>query len=148
MIIYLENSTEITTNIINTINEIFANLFSSIDNSLYEILDNLVFINSEVLTDKYFYKIFGTTSNNGILLIANSLLVGFLLYYSARLMISNFTYQRTENPAQFVIKCIIFGICMNSSFFIIEQIINLNFNVCSLIRSLGEDMFRKKHLLF
>ena len=126
----MENSTEITTNIINTINEIFANLFSSIDNSLYEILDNLVFINSEVLTDKYFYKIFGTTSNNGILLIANSLLIGFILYYSIKLMMSNFTYQRTENPLQFIFKCIIFGICMNSSFFIFEQIIDLYFNVC------------------
>ena len=148
MIIYLENSTEITTNIINTINEIFANLFSSIDNSLYEILDNLVFINSEVLTDKYFYKIFGTTSNNGILLIANSLFIGFILYYSIKLMMSNFTYQRTENPLQFIFKCIIFGICMNSSFFIVEQIIDLNFNVCSIIKNLGEDMFRKKYLFY
>ena len=144
----MENSTEITTNIINTINEIFANLFSSIDNSLYEILDNLVFINSEVLTDKYFYKIFGTTSNNGILLIANSLFIGFILYYSIKLMMSNFTYQRTENPLQFIFKCIIFGICMNSSFFIVEQIIDLNFNVCSIIKNLGEDMFRKKYLFY
>lgn len=144
----MENTSEITNNIINTINAIFSNLFSSVDNSLYEILDDLVFINNNVLKDKHFSSIFGISTNNGILLIANSLLVGFMLYYSARLMISNFTYQRTENPAQFVIKCIIFGICMNSSFFIIEQIINLNFNVCSLIRSLGEDMFRKKHLLF
>ena len=144
----MENTSEITNSIINTINAIFSNLFSSVDNSLYEILDNLVFINNNVLKDKNFSSIFGISTNNGILLIANSLLVGFMLYYSAKLMISNFTYQRTENPAQFVIKCIIFGICMNSSFFIIEQIINLNFNVCSLIRSLGEDMFRKKHLLF
>ncbi len=144
----MENTSEITNNIINTINTIFGNLFSSVDSSLYEILDDLVFINNNVLKDKYFSNIFGISTNNGILLIANSLLVGFVLYYSARLMLSNFTYQRTENPAQFVVKCIIFGICMNSSFFIIEQIINLNFNVCSLIRSLGEDMFRKKHLLF
>lgn len=144
----MENTSEITNNIINTINTIFGNLFSSVDNSLYEILDDLVFINNNVLKDKHFSNIFGISTNNGILLIANSLLVGFMLYYSARLMISNFTYQRTENPAQFVIKCIIFGICMNSSFFIIEQIINLNSNVCSLIRSLGEDMFRKKQLLF
>ena len=144
----MENTSEITNSIINTINAIFSNLFSSVDNSLYEILDNLVFINNNVLKDKHFSNIFGISTNNGILLIANSLLVGFMLYYSAKLMISNFTYQRTENPAQFVIKCIIFGICMNSSFFIIEQIINLNFNVCSLIRSLGEEMFRKKHLLF
>lgn len=144
----MENTSEITTNIINTINTIFESLFSSIDNSLYEILDNLVFINSDILTDKYFNKIFGISSNNGILLIANSLLVGFVLYYSARLMMSNFTYQKTENPVQFVFKCIIFGICMNSAFFIIEQIINLNFNVCSLIRSLGEDMFRKRNLFY
>lgn len=144
----MENTSEITNNIINTINTIFGNLFSSVDNSLYEILDDLVFINKNILKDKYFSNIFGISTNNGILLIANSLLIGFILYYSARLMLSNFTYQRTENPAQFVIKCIIFGICMNSSFFIIEQIINMNFNVCSLIRSLGEDMFRKKHLLF
>lgn len=148
MIIYLENTSEITTNIINTINTIFANLFSSIDNSLYEILDNLVFVNSDILTDKYFNKIFGTTSNNGILLIANSLLIGFVLYYSARLMMSNFTYQRTENPLQFIFKCIIFGICMNSSFFILEQIIDLNFNVCSIIKNLGEDLFREKYLFY
>ena len=144
----MENTSEITNNIINTINTIFGNLFSSVDSSLYEILDDLVFINKNSLKDKYFSNIFGISTNNGILLIANSLLIGFILYYSARLMLSNFTYQRTENPAQFVIKCIIFGICMNSSFFIIEQIINMNFNVCSLIRSLGQDMFRKKHLLF
>ena len=117
----MENTSEITNNIINTINTIFGNLFSSVDNSLYEILDDLVFINNNVLKDKHFSNIFGISTNNGILLIANSLLVGFLLYYSARLMISNFTYQRTENPAQFVIKCIIFGICMNSSFFIIDR---------------------------
>ena len=121
----MENTSEITNNIINTINTIFGNLFSSVDSSLYEILDDLVFINKNSLKDKYFSNIFGISTNNGILLIANSLLIGFILYYSARLMLSNFTYQRTENPAQFVIKCIIFGICMNSSFFIIEQIINV-----------------------
>lgn len=144
----MENTSEITTNIINTINTIFENLFSSIDNSLYEILDNLVFVDKNILTDKYFYTIFGISSNNGILLIANSLLIGFVLYYSARLMISNFTYQRTENPAQFIFKSVIFGICMNSSFFIIEQILSLNFNISALIRSLGEDMFRKKYMFY
>lgn len=144
----MENTSEITTNIINTINTIFGNLFSSVDDSLYEILDNLVFINNDILKDEHFNNIFGISTNNGILLIANSLLVGLVLYYSAKLMMSNFTYQRTENPAQFIIKCVIFGICMNSAFFIIEQIINLNYNICSLIRSLGEDMFREKYMLY
>ena len=139
----MENVTDITTNIIETINTIFKNLFSSIDSSLYEILDDLVFVNPDILNDKYFDKLFGTQTANGILLIANSLLIGFLLYYAAKFMMSNFTYNRIENPAQFIFKCIFYGICMNCSFFIIEQILNLNFSVTELIRGLGEDLFNK-----
>lgn len=133
----------ITTNIINTINTIFQNLFSSIDNSLYEILDDLVFVNEGILNDKYFDKLFGTSTANGILLIANSLLIGFLIYFAAKFLLSNFTYSKIEHPSQFIFKCIIFGICMNNSFFIVEQILNLNSNICELIRGLGEDLFGK-----
>lgn len=140
----MENTAEITKNIIETINTIFKNLFTSIDNNLYDVLDDIVFINKNILTDKYFSKIFGLSSTNGILLVANSLLIGFLLYYSGRYMLSNFTYSRIENPVQFVFKCIIFGIVMNSSFFIIEQVLNLNFGVCELIRSIGQDLFGKE----
>ena len=133
----------ITTNIIDTINTIFQNLFSSIDNSLYEILDDLVFIDENILNDKYFDKLFGTSTANGILLIANSLLIGFLIYFAAKYMLANFTYNKIENPIQFIFKCIIFGICMNSSFFIVEQILSLNSNISELIRGLGEDLFGK-----
>ena len=133
----------ITKNIIDTINTIFQNLFSSIDNSLYEILDDLVFINEDILNDKYFDKLFGTSTANGILLIANSLLIGFLIYFAAKFLLSSFTYNKIEHPSQFIFKCIIFGICMNSSFFIVEQILKLNSNVCELIRGVGEDLFGK-----
>ena len=139
----MENASEITTSIINTINTIFSNLFSSIDNSLYEVLDSLVFIKQDILKDNYFERIFGTTSSNGILLIANSLLIGFLLYYATKLLICNYTLEKIESPPQFVFKCIIFGICMNSSFFIVERFLELNLGICSLIRGLGEDLFGK-----
>ena len=33
---------------------------------------------------------------------------------------------------------------MNSSFFIIEQILNINYNITETIRSLGEDIFKQK----
>lgn len=140
----MENQADITENIINTINKIFENLFSSVDNSLYEVLDNLVFVDKNILSDKYFGKLFGTSTANGILLISNSLLIGIIIYYAARYMFSNFTYEKTENPFQFIFKCIIFGICMNYSFFIIEQILDLNNNVCSLIKEIGEDLWNKK----
>ena len=73
----MENTTDITSTIINTINTIFQNLFSSIDNNLYGILDDIVFINEDILNDNYFQKIFGLSASSGLLLIANALVLGF-----------------------------------------------------------------------
>ena len=67
-----QTTNNITDTIINTINTIFENLFSSIDNNLYSVLDDITFITSDILKDSFFEKIFGTSSTNGILLIANN----------------------------------------------------------------------------
>lgn len=139
----MENSTDMSATVIDTINTIFKNLFSSIDTNLYDVLDELTFINSDILNDKYFGKIFGTSATNGILLISNSLLIGFILYFAIKYLTSNFTYSRIENPVQFIFKLIIFGICMNCSYFIIEQILDINSNISLIIRSLGEDLFKQ-----
>ena len=75
----MENSTQITQTIISTINTIFETLFSSIDNNLYSLLDDITFIDSNILHDKNFETLFGTSTSNGILLIANSFLIAFIL---------------------------------------------------------------------
>ena len=137
----MTDSSEVSTTVIDTINTIFKNLFSSIDTELYDILDDLTFISSDILDDKYFGKIFGTSAASGILLIANSLLVGFVLYFAIKYLTANFTYSRIENPIQFIFKLIIFGICMNCSYFIIEQALDINSNISLIIRSIGEDLF-------
>lgn len=140
----MEQNSNVTETVITTINTIFENLFSSIDNNLYEILDKITFVSQDILKDKYFEKIFGTSTTNGILLIANSLLIGFLLYYAAKFIMSNLTYAKIESPSQFLFKMLIFGICMNSSYFIVEQILSLNYNVTQAIQGLGEDLFNEK----
>lgn len=139
----MENSTDITQIIIDTINSIFETLFSSIDNNLYSVLDDITFINSDILQDKNFENLFGTSASNGILLIANSFLLAFILYYSARYLIAHFTYTQTEAPFSFIIKLILFGIAMNFSFFIIQLAIDLTSNVSLSIRNLGEILFHK-----
>ena len=139
----MEATSDVTTSIINTINTIFDKMFSSIDEKLYEVLDDLTFISSNILEDKHFVKILGTSTTNGILLIANALLIGFLLYFAIKYLFSNFTYTRIENPAQFIFKIIIFAILMNSSYFIIEQILDINYNICSALRGLGVDLFNE-----
>lgn len=131
----------VTQIIIDTINTILGNLFSSIDNNLYNLLDDITFVDSGILHDKNFENIFGTSTSNGILLIANSLLLGFILYYGFKYLMSHITYQRVDSPFSFIIKIIIFGICMNFSFFILQFLLDLNSNISLAIRSLGKNLF-------
>lgn len=134
-----ENITEI---IANSINILFGNLFSSIDNNIYLILDEITFINTDIFSDSFFQKIFGTNSYSGILLICNSLLISFIIFYCIRLLYSHFTFTNIEKPFQFLFKLLIFGILMNSSFFICEQIININSLISLAIREIGENIFK------
>ena len=137
------NENNITQIIIDTINTILGNLFSSIDNNLYSILDDITFINSDILKDKNFENIFGTSTSNGILLIANSLLLGIILYFAIKYLLSHFTYSQVESPHSFLLKLIICGICMNCSYFLLSQFLDIFSNISLAIRNLGENLFNK-----
>ena len=139
----MNSNNDITEIIINTINNIFEKFFSSIDNQLYSILDDITFINSNILSDNNFEKLLGSSTSNGILLIANSLLLGFILYYSIKYLISHITYQKVENPSRFLFKLIFLGICMNFSFSIMKFFLDLNSYISLAIRSVGEYLFHK-----
>ena len=129
----MENNTDITQAIIDTINTIFEKLFASIDNNLYSALDKITFINSDILNDNTF-----------ILIIANSLLLGFILYYSIKYLLSHITYKQIEQPFSFIIKLIIFGIFMNYSFSILKIILELNSNITLAIQNLGQNIFNSQ----
>lgn len=137
------DQTNITQIIIDTINTILGNLFSSIDNNLYSLLDDITFINSDILNDKNFENIFGTSASNGILLISNSLLLGIILYFAIKYLLSHFTYSQIENPHNFLIKLIICGICMNFSYFLLSHFLDIISNISLSIRNLGENLFNK-----
>lgn len=133
----------ITQIIINTINTVLGNLFSSIDNNLYSLLDDITFINSDILNDRNFENIFGTSTSNGILLIANSLLLGIILYFAIKYLLSHFTYSRVETPPAFLIKLVLCGICMNFSYFLLSTFLDIFSNISLSIRNLGETLFNK-----
>lgn len=130
-----------TTSIIETINSIFKTLFSSIDTTIYSVLDELTFIDKNILNNSIFQKIFGSTGNNGLLVIANSLLVGFSLYYAIRLIYSYYMNLQIERPYQFIFKLLIFGIVMNCSYFICNQFIQINSFISDAIRTVGSNIF-------
>lgn len=126
--------------IIQSITTILTNLFSSIDNSIYQILDDITFIDIDLLVDSHFLNLFGSPTD-GFLLVANALLIGFLLYYCIKLIFSNLIGSPVEAPFQFLFKLIVFGILMNSSFYLCEQIIFFISSITNIIREIGEFLF-------
>ncbi len=136
-----QQTINLTDVIFNSLNELFSKLFSSIDNTIYSVLDDIIFIKPNILSNSKFEQIIGTSSSNGILLIANSLILGFIIYYSINYLISHLTYSKIDSPKQFVFKAIIFIAIMNSSLWICEQIINIIYLISSSISKLGENLF-------
>ena len=128
-------------NIRNSLNEIFSSLFSSIDNNIYSLLDNLIFITSKITNESAIKKILGENVNDGILLICNSLVLGFIIYYSANFLFSHLTYSPVQQPSQFIFKCIIFIALMNSSLWICNQIIDIISIITQIIQSIGKSSF-------
>ncbi len=133
------DTNNITSSIISTINTIFSKIFSSIDNNVYAILDDFTFINSDILNDSYFSKIFGLSSGTGILIVSNALVFGILIYYGFRLIFSHLGITEAERPSKFIFRLIIFGICMNFSLFICDEIIYINSLFSNTIRLIGEN---------
>lgn len=136
-----QQTINLTDVIFNSLNELFSKLFSSIDNTIYSVLDDIIFIKPNILSNSKFEQIIGTSSSNGILLIANSLILGFIIYYSINYLISHLTYSKIDSPKQFIFKAIIFIAIMNSSLWICEQIINIIYLISNSISKLGENLF-------
>ena len=124
-----------------SLNELFSSLFSSIDNNIYLLLDNLIFVNSKIEKEPAIEKLLGTNINDGILLICNSLVLGFIIYYAANFLFSHLTYAHVQRPGQFIFKSILFISLMNASLWICIQIIDIISIITDLIKALGKSAF-------
>lgn len=136
-----EGKIDLTDAIYQSLNNIFSNLFSSIDNSIYSLLDNLCFIDTKILNNSSISQLIGNSAGNGFLLICNAMVIGFIIYYAANFLFSHLTYSKVSSPSQFFFKCIIFIALMNASLWICTEIINLLSIVTDIIKHLGESQF-------
>ena len=133
----------ISQNVFNSINDVLAKIFYSIDENIYNTLDDITFINLEIIENSKINKIIGNNSSEGILLICNALILGIVLYYSINYLISHLTLSRVEKPSQFIFKLIIFSILMNGSIWICMQIVDIVSIVTNSIRQIGESLFKE-----
>ena len=133
------DSSQLSEIIIQTINQIFSTMFSSIDNNLYGNLDNLVFIKNDILNGSIFKNLLGANTLSGLVYLADAMLAGILLYYIIRYFYSNFVDVKIESPHQFLFKLLIFAFAVNGCYLIIEQVININYFISSSIQELGKN---------
>lgn len=134
----MENETiNLTSLICDTLNSIFFKIFSSIDHTISSNLDSILFIQPTIVQDSKFQKFFGTDPHNGLLLIANSLIFGIVLFYVFRFVLSHLTYSKVDSLYQFSFKCILFIVFMNCSLWICEGFVYLTSLLSNLVCEIG-----------
>lgn len=112
-----------------------SNLISSINDNIYASLDKMVFISPEVTNS--LEHIIGTNSYSGIVLICNSLIYGFLLYYGISYLLSHLTFSQVEKPMQFVFKLLLCAFAINGSLAICSCLVTATSYISNLICELG-----------
>lgn len=136
------NVTNIIPIVIEIINTLCSNLFTSIDSTVFPLLDELVFIDKNIFsTGDKMENLLSNSPTNGVLLLANCLFTAFVLYYAARLLISNLTLTPTESPSKFFMRAFLAGIAMNYSLSICKFLISATNLISSFFCELGKSVF-------
>ena len=130
------NETSITNSLVYTINNMFSNLLSSVNENIEDVLDDLVFINSNI--SKTISPVIGI---KGISVICNALIYGFLLYYAIFYLLSHITFSHVERPMQFLFKLLLCSIALNMSEYLCTALISLCSTISTLICQLGQHFF-------
>ena len=136
----IDNVTEV---INSSINSLYSSFLNSLNVDSYEILDEITFIDSKILDNTYFISFLDNHSHS-IIDIANALLIAFLIYYGFSYLFSHLSGNSVEKPFQFIIKFTICAICVNFSYFICKQIINVFDILTDCIREYYNFIFSSK----
>lgn len=93
----MEEDINIVEIIFKTINSLCSSLFSSIDNSVYTLLDDLVFIDSEIIKDSFLEKIVGNASSrsNSIMQLSYLRIYNILCNFLTFILHKFFTHTTT-----------------------------------------------------
>lgn len=141
----LTNTSEIVSIVLEVINSICSNLISSIDETIFPLLDKLVFIDSTIFsTGDKFNKLLSSSPTNGVLILANCLFTAFILYYAVRLIIANLTATQIESPPRFFMRAFLSGIAMNYSLSICKFLISATSLISTFFCALGNNVFGKE----
>ena len=83
--------------IINSLNVISQKLFNAVETQIYQALDNIINISPKILTQEPLKNIFFKDKINGIILIANSFILFYIVYFILIQLISIYNGKQIPN---------------------------------------------------
>lgn len=127
---------EIALIVFEIVNNFLDKAVVSITNDFMPILDEIVFLSPQNIGFNNEGNIMGNMSQFAdiLLIIANSLIFGALIYYGIRSVFSYFLSREVDNPWRVVIRIIIIGILMNVAYFVCYQAIYIISEITDIIR--------------
>ena len=127
-----ENYPEMVSNLVSSL---VNSLLTSIDSNIFSVLDELAFIKSSSISDKYFSSFF--SKHSSIVSLSEALVFGFLLYYAISYLFSRLTCSNFQKPLSFITKLFFTAVLIKFSLPICEKIIDLFYLISSILKSIG-----------
>ncbi len=127
-------------NIISAINIIAEKIFKSVEKEVFKGLDDLLIINEKVLQKEPLKILFVKNDQEGLAMLAMSLVIFFLIYYVINRVIAMYNGENVDNIFKYMLRIIICVICSVSSLFLCEQVLNINGLLTEIIANIGNDI--------
>ncbi len=131
-------------NIINSLNTVSEKLFKSIEGEVYEHIDKLINITPKIFKEQPLKNIFFQDKVNSLIIIANSLILFYIIYFVIQKIISLYNGNKSQGVYIFIIKLVIVSCLVTCSYNICEQIINLNSLFTNCIDGFVEEVTGKE----
>lgn len=126
--------------IISNLNTVFEKVFKSVESEVYVVLDSVICIDKNIFKIEPIKNII---NSNGIIIIANAIMFFLIIYYMFTVLISMYNGNKYESIYHLIIKLLLISVLINSSYYLVEQVIELNSYITSSVESLCKDLAGK-----
>lgn len=126
--------------IINSLNTISEKLFKTVEGQIYKVIDNIIDISPDILTQEPLKTIFFKDKINGIILIADSFILFYVVYFVLMQLISIYNGKQTPNVYYFIVKVIVITLFVNNSYFLCNLSLEFIDAITTAVKIYGQDI--------
>ncbi len=130
--------------ILNNLNTVGEKLFKSVESQVYNTLDNILNVSVNIFKVEPLKTLTSGGNLNGIVLIANALIVFYIVYFVLLQFINSYNGNEIKNPYKYIFKLIIVAILINNSYFICKEILSIFDGINDSIGLFGKELTGSK----